>query len=249
MNNGEKRSPSETETLEFGRRRRPPSRARPFEGQSSITMTSRGERTDRPSPRYYYYYSARISTFSPLEIMHKSRHLDGKPLHGKLLLSNSAHSCYILSRPFDLGSEWKNCGWGEEGFRNEDTLCVARFIGLNGLDESNSRGSMDTGFESVPRSRARLPPPPSCSVNERIARKRWCSLGPTERIFHLLLPYFYRIREQSNFDAFPLIRLNALYIYIYIYKLFFGICSIIMNVDSRIAFRLWKYNSALTRNQ
>ena len=47
-------------------------------------------------------------------------------------------------------------GGGSCVLRNEDTLCVARFIGLNGLDESNSRGfNGQTGFESV-RSRARL---------------------------------------------------------------------------------------------
>ena len=49
-------------------------------------------------------------------------------------------------------------GGGSCVLRNEDTLCVARFIGLNGLDESNSRGfNGQTGFESV-RSRARLLP-------------------------------------------------------------------------------------------
>lgn len=148
------------------------------------------------------------------------------------------HLYYI--RPFDLDPSRKN---GGEGFlRNEDTLCVARFIWLNGLDEFNGHRIWKCPFtNTLVHSLFLLGKMNESLVNggggcSRSERKEYTPLG--------LGPFY----EQSNFDAFLDWTRFIRYIYISCFSVS-CICSIIMNVDSRIASRLWKYNSALTRNQ
>lgn len=150
------------------------------------------------------------------------------------------HLYYI--RPFDLDPSRKN---GGEGFlRNEDTLCVARFIWLNGLDEFNGHQIWKCPFTNTLVHSLFL----LGKMNESLVNGGGgCMLSiRTERIY---TTWSWSVLRTIELWRVP--RLNAFYT-IYIYISCFSvscICSIIMNVDSRIASRLWKYNSALTRNQ
>lgn len=150
------------------------------------------------------------------------------------------HLYYI--RPFDLDPSRKN---GGEGFlRNEDTLCVARFIWLNGLDEFNGHRIWKCPFTNTLVHSLFL----LGKMNELLVNGGGgCMLSiRTERIY---TTWSWSVLRTIELWRVP--RLNAFYT-IYIYISCFSvscICSIIMNVDSRIASRLWKYNSALTRNQ
>lgn len=135
------------------------------------------------------------------------------------------HLYYI--RPFDLDPSRKN---GGEGFLcNEDTLCVARFIWLNGLDEFNGHRIWKCPFTNTLVHSLFL----LGKMNELLVNGGGgCMLSiRTERIY---TTWSWSVLRTIELWRVP--RLNAFYtIYIYIYKLFFGIVYLLDNHERRFS--------------